>query len=75
MSRFAMVGRVLRSDAQRPRFSLLARSLRTFTTTDFARFHKTLQVTPAMADRVTTRLFEVMDLMNLLIEAESKKAA
>jgi catechol 2,3-dioxygenase-like lactoylglutathione lyase family enzyme len=28
-----------------------------------------------MAAGVTTRLFEVSDLVNLLIEAESKKAA
>jgi hypothetical protein len=32
-------------------------------------------VSPAMAAGVTTRLFEVSDLVNLLIEAESKKAA
>jgi hypothetical protein len=32
-------------------------------------------VTPAMAAGVTNRLFDVSDLVNLLIEAESKKAA
>jgi hypothetical protein len=33
-----------------------------------------LRVTPAMAAGVTGRLFDVMDLVNLLIEAESKAA-
>jgi hypothetical protein len=32
-------------------------------------------VTPAMAAGVTNRLFDVSDLVNLLIESESKKAA
>jgi hypothetical protein len=34
-----------------------------------------LRVTPAMAAGVTTRLFDVADLVTLLIESESKKAA
>jgi hypothetical protein len=38
-------------------------------------FHRTLRVSPAMAAGVTTRLFEVSDLVNLLIESESEKAA
>jgi hypothetical protein len=32
-------------------------------------------LTPAMAAGVTTRLFDVMDLVNLLIASESEKAA
>jgi hypothetical protein len=35
----------------------------------------TLRVSPAMAAGVTTRLFDVMDLVNLLIESEGEKAA
>ena len=42
---------------------------------NFIRIHRTLRVTPAMAAGVTGRLFDVMNLVNLLIEAESKKAA
>ena len=40
---------------------------------NFIKIHTTLSVTPAMAAGVTTRLFDVMNLVNLLIEAESKK--
>lgn len=39
------------------------------------KIHRTLRVTPAMAAGVTDRLFDVMDLVNLLIESESAKAA
>ena len=39
------------------------------------KIHRTLRVSPAMAAGVTTRLFDVMDLVNLLIESESEKAA
>jgi IS1 family transposase len=42
---------------------------------NFIKIHRTLRVSPAMAAGVTTRLFDVMDLVNLLIEAESKRAA
>ena len=42
---------------------------------NFIKIHRTLRVSPAMAAGVTTRLFDVSDLVNLLIEAESKKAA
>jgi len=42
---------------------------------NFIKIHRTLRVTPAMAAGVTTRLFDVSDLVNLLIESESKKAA
>ncbi len=42
---------------------------------NFIKLDRTLRVTPAMAAGVTGRLFDVMDLVNLLIEAESKKAA
>ena len=42
---------------------------------NFIKIHRTLRVGPAMAAGVTTRLFEVSDWVNLLIEAESKKAA
>jgi hypothetical protein len=38
-------------------------------------FIRTLRVSPAMAAGVTSRLFDVMDLVNLLVESESKKAA
>ncbi len=42
---------------------------------NFCKIHSTLRVSPAMAAGVTTRLFDVMDLVNLLIESESEKAA
>ena len=40
-----------------------------------ARIHQTLRVTPAMEAGVTTRLWEVSDLVALLEASESKKAA
>ena len=42
---------------------------------NFIKIHRTLRVTPAMAAGVTTRLWEVSDLVGLLEESESKKAA
>ncbi len=42
---------------------------------NFIKIHTTLRTTPAMAAGVTTRLFDVSDLVALLIESESKKAA
>lgn len=42
---------------------------------NFIKIHRTLRMSPAMAAGVTTRLFEVSDLVNILIEAEAKKAA
>jgi IS1 family transposase len=42
---------------------------------DFIKGHRTLRVSPAMEAGVTNRLFDVSDLVALLIEAESKKAA
>ena len=42
---------------------------------NFIKVQSTLRVSPAMAAGVTTRLFDVMDLVNLLIASESKKAA
>ena len=42
---------------------------------NFVRIHRTLRVTPAMAAGVTTRLYDVADLVGLLVESESKKAA
>ena len=42
---------------------------------NFIKIHSSLRMTPAMAAGVVTRLFDVSDLVNLLIEAESKKAA
>ena len=42
---------------------------------NFIKIHRTLRVTPAMAAGVTTRLWEVSDLVNLLIDSESEKAA
>jgi len=42
---------------------------------NFIKIHSSLRMTPAMAAGVTNRLFDVSDLVNLLIESESKKAA
>ncbi len=42
---------------------------------NFIKIHTTLRTSPAMAAGVTTRLFDVMDLVNLLIESEAEKAA
>ena len=42
---------------------------------NFIKIHRTLRMSPAMAAGVTPRLFDVMDLVNLLIESESAKAA
>lgn len=39
------------------------------------KIHRALRMSPAMAADVTTRLFDVMDLVNLRIESESQKAA
>ena len=36
---------------------------------------RTLRMSPAMAAGVVDRIFDVSDLVNLLIESESKKAA
>lgn len=42
---------------------------------NFIKIHSTLRVSPAMAAGVSTRLFDVSDLVALLIDSESKKAA
>ena len=42
---------------------------------NFIKVHRTLRMSPAMAAGVVDRLFDVSDLVNLLIESESKKAA
>ena len=42
---------------------------------NFVRVHQTLKTSPAMAAGVTTRLYDVADLVGLLVESESKKAA
>jgi len=42
---------------------------------NFIKIHRTLRVTPAMAAGVTTRLWEVADLVALLEATEDKKAA
>jgi hypothetical protein len=42
---------------------------------NFIKIHRSLRVTPAMAAGVTTRLFDVSDLVGLLVESEAKKAA
>ena len=42
---------------------------------NFTKMHRTLRVSPAMAAGVVTRLFDVMDLVNVLIESEPAKAA
>jgi hypothetical protein len=41
---------------------------------NFIKIHSTLRVTPAMAAGVTTRLFDVMDLVKLLVESETRAA-
>jgi IS1 family transposase len=42
---------------------------------NFIKIHRTLRVSPAMAPGVTTRLFEVSDLVALLVQAEGDKKA
>jgi hypothetical protein len=42
---------------------------------NFIKIHRTLRVTPAMAAKVTDRLFDVADIVALLEASESKKAA
>jgi len=39
------------------------------------KIHSTLRMTPAMAAGVSARLWDVADLVDLLVESESKKAA
>jgi hypothetical protein len=42
---------------------------------NFCKIHSTLRTSPPMAAGVTTRLFDVSDLVALLIESEKEKAA
>jgi len=42
---------------------------------NFIKIHRTLRVTPAMAAKVTDRLFAVSDIVALVEAAESKEAA
>jgi hypothetical protein len=42
---------------------------------NFIEIHRTPRVSPAMAAGVTTRLYDVVDLVNLLIESEPAKVA
>ena len=42
---------------------------------NFIKIHRSLRVSPAMAAGVVDRLFDVSDLVNLLIESEREKAA
>ena len=42
---------------------------------NFIRIHRTLRVTPAMAAGVMDRLWEVSDLVALLVESEDGKKA
>ena len=42
---------------------------------NFIRIHRTLRVTPAMAAGVTARLWDVSDLVALLVAAEDGKKA
>lgn len=42
---------------------------------NFIKIHRTLRVTPAMEAGIVSRAFDVSDLVNLLIESESQKAA
>ena len=41
---------------------------------NFIKIHSTLRMSPAMAAGVTNRLFDVADLVALLIESEKKAA-
>ena len=41
---------------------------------NFIKIHSTLRTSPAMAAGVVDRLFDVMDLVNLLIASEKKAA-
>jgi IS1 family transposase len=42
---------------------------------NFCKIHRTLRVTPAMAAGVVSRLMDISDLVSMLIETESHKAA
>jgi hypothetical protein len=42
---------------------------------NFIRIHRTLRVTPAMAAKVTDRMFDVSNIVELLEAAEPQKAA
>ncbi len=42
---------------------------------NFIKIHRTLRTSPAMAAGVTTRLFDVSELVALLVESEANKAA
>lgn len=42
---------------------------------NFCKIHRSLRVTPAMAAGVVTRLMDMSDLVAMLEESESKKAA
>jgi hypothetical protein len=42
---------------------------------NFIKIHRTLRCSPAMAAGVTNCLFDVSDLVVLLVESDSKKAA
>jgi hypothetical protein len=42
---------------------------------NFIKIHRSLRVTPAMEAKIASRPFDVSDLVNLLIEGESKQAA
>jgi hypothetical protein len=42
---------------------------------NFIKIHRTLRVTPAMAAGVTNRLWDMSDLVALLVAGEGKKAA
>jgi hypothetical protein len=42
---------------------------------NFIKIHSGLRMTPAIAAGVTTRLFDVSDLVALLVASESKRAA
>ena len=44
-------------------------------TYNFIKTHTTLQTSPAMAAGVADRLFDISDLLALLVESESKRAA
>jgi hypothetical protein len=46
-----------------------------FVPCNFIKIHSTLRITPAMTAGVTTRLYDVADLVALVVESESKNAA
>ena len=63
------------ASAERSRITWPLSRLINYSAYNFIKIHRTLRVSPAMAAGVTTRLFDVADLVALLVESESKEAA